>query len=247
MKYQIVDDDWSYCAANKHYVNSSCFSIRNTLKKGLITKRLENGLWILMISKNELDYKSRLKQFIEYENKWGREVIIDIPGLKESEIDSINRPVFNSKYLVHSTTQESWDKIKDCKKILARFYLQTETRIMSTEIKEYLEKEPAEYKKYIMLSGIDRNNEITMAMYQKGTFSIDKNAQYEPSVRIYLDAQKLLKNGCLTFDGIHSAKIFHEIGTDYIVHVAHPDDFKNVNKWTPEQYFDACNEMVNLV
>ena len=122
--YEIAPKEWTPSDKNPFtsdgsYGNRwSCFSTRAEFQ----------------FRKGNDEFKEHLADFIRYENEYGRTIIIDFE--KRNTVEDVvgqhlrKTPVpgarmsTDAKYVVHSTTEESWEKIKSSGTLTAAAFLQ---------------------------------------------------------------------------------------------------------------------------
>jgi len=249
MKYIIASSDFNPNSINTYeknglYTSYSCFSTNGNTKYDLITKRTNSGCWLVKYNKN--NYQNHIYDFIKYENTNGRIVIIQTEFIDEVTTILDNRNIsIIPRVLVHSTSLETSIKITNEAKIRALKYLTINTKIDSTEISKYQKNEPEEFSEYVMLGEVEGNTELVIAMYQKDTFNISENEIYKPGARIYLDTEKMDRDGLIVRDGIHIGKVHKEIELNkYLIKTITVNDFPFVEEWTPKKFKDACNSVI---
>jgi len=250
MKYYIIDNSWDTDSKIEIFNSSlphceySIFSTEGLFKSDKFTKRTKSGYWIIQFRKGNNEFESRIKDFINYENKFGRTVLIHTSFDKTYIENILNNEVDQRKdisFFVHSTGIASVDKIFQSKKIIAFSFLTDKIKHFD-EIIKYMEAEPSEYKDFVMLGNIEDNTEYVIACNQFGKFIDNKTTIYNPGARIYLDGRKLLSDDLLVFDGVHEAKVYKEIDLEkYALSIISYRDFDR-SSWKTTEFVHECNE-----
>ena len=239
----------TFLSANPSYEGVSIFSTMGSFSSGFITKRLMNGCWAVIFSKHTTDYQNSIHDFVNYENANGRRVLIH-----SMENRSILEELIKQKpvraipnILIHSTNKAIFSKILKDKKLIAPCFIGEKKRWNygnePSEIERYLDNEPEEYKKFVMLEEMNGNSELVMCMYQHKSFNVTEETCYEPGVRFYLNARKMHEDGILVFDGVHLAKVYKKIDFDkYLEATIRIDDLETRELWNPKIFQDMSNK-----
>lgn len=68
---------------------------------------------------------------------------------------------------------------------------------------------------------------------------------YIPGARIYLDHHKMIDDGIVTRDGLHTGKVKDFIELDpYLLDIITAGDIdSNEKSWTPRRFFEMANKM----
>jgi len=253
MKYIVTNgfhtEEPNPLSADGSYAGFSCFSTNGPSEYDLLTRRTTTGCWMVQFRKGNEHYKEALVDFVRYENQYGRTVIIDSDHedihdiLQKGQIEH-----FLPKTLVHSTSYSVYESIMRDGKLIAPFFLPEQERWNyqhdRSDVDRYLDNEPDEYKQYVMLGTMEAKTELIMAMYQKKSFSIDENVRYEPGVRFYFDAYKMLNDGLIVFDGIHIAKVYQGIELDrYLMRAISYRELERTQPWTPKAFQECANRL----
>lgn len=197
--------------------------------------------------KRDKNYE-RLTDFVSYETKYNRNIIIKadievrriIDKLLSKSSNNVIRET-DSRWLVHSTTKASWESIKNSKFL----YSPSELRkrgIMICEIglKYYLE--PIDYSDYIMLDILDGCGELVVNSRQLGYVCTDGSVLYKPGVRLYFDAHRIIEDGLGIRDGLHILKVKKELPLErYLISVVEKDLIEPKEIWTPTTYTEEAN------
>lgn len=107
--------------------------------------------------------------------------------------------------MVHSTTQKNWQSINQSG------YLKSIRLLKSAGYNEIgiglvPFGEPDDYRDYIMFDSLDGCSELVVNSRNLGKVCTNPEIRYEPGVRMYFDAHKMILNGIAIRDGAHILK-----------------------------------------
>lgn len=204
---------------------------------------------IKVSSEIDKDYE-RLIDFINYETKYNRNVIIKA----DIEVRQIINKLLNleknknkvrktdSRWLVHSTTKDSWEKIKKIKFLYSPNELRKTGNIINEiGLKHYLE--PKDYSDYIMLDILNGCGELVVSSRQLGYVCTDGDMVYTPGVRLYFDAYKIIEDGLAERDGLHILKVEKQLSLEkYLKMVVTEKMASDKMNWTPTIYTEWANQ-----
>jgi hypothetical protein len=269
MRYKKAPRGWSYTDANPFtpdgsYLDWSSFCILDTDDDQLITGRVGAGSFSARFGRRVKHLESRLIDFIQYENKQGRTVILSFP--EDIEIDPyieraraiVSNPdvvrLEDPKVIIHSTTLEAWNKIHTDGQLksaaeLSQSGVQPGRMLEPTsEVRQYLRDEPSEYSDYIMFGEIGSTTpEKIIASYQAGRFVLDDHAVYEPGVRLYFDNHRMIKDSLVVRDGLHTAKVHKRLPlSPYLLAAIDVNDLdacREVKTWTLQSLMERADNL----
>lgn len=205
------------------------------------------------VSKKCSDWKYRIMDFIEYEQMLGKRVIIKISDcdfeMAEREYnghchtDNFLRD-YEGRYLVHSTTADSYKKIVEDGRLKSWNTLKSEGKIEEDRPIGLLLGDHEEYGNYIMFTNGGAAGEIVVNSKNSGKIVMDTDTPYRAGTRLYFDAEKIAKCGLLIRDGVH-LKVKNELPLkDFLLWTATP---KNVGlsgkSITPRLFADAADRI----
>ncbi len=148
---------------------------------------------------------------------------------------------YEPKVLVHSTTKENAQSILADKQIKSWNMLKAEKANWERKPIGMLLGDIEDFSNYVMLSGVDYNNEIITASKVNGKIDMDVNQSYIAGARYYLDAKKLAIDGLLLRDGAH-IKVKNSIDLNkYMIWYATPEKIGLQELITPKEFFDKSN------
>lgn len=242
-------------ADNGSYAGWSCFEIidnLNNFRHGC----LDNGLFLMKFDRILEKLEIRLADFLRYETKHNRQVIIaapinmDIDSFVSNALETYPPGSFltqeESRWLVHSTSLESWKEICRCGylKSLANLRLLSKN-VIGLGIEEL--KEPEDYAEYIMLGNFDGIGcEHVVASHSRREIFTEENTPYIPGVRLYFDGHQIIRDGLAEWDGIHILKIRNKLALEpYLMMAIGSNDIAPENQrniWTPRTFLEAANE-----
>lgn len=209
-------------------------------------------VYTLRVSPQMDEFHERLSDFVRYEVFYNRNVII---SCAENEINNlklfINKLDFNTentlrdtdtKWMVHSTTEEAWQSIQEIGVLLAPSELRKLNKNI-TEIGLRPLLEPKDYSDYVMLDILNGCGEIVVNSRQLGYICVNHNISYNPGIRLYFDAHKIIKDGLGTRDGLHILKVKGKIPLDkYLLQVVSKNSLNYRDTWTPNTYTEYANK-----
>ena len=262
--YKIAPSQWNADAPNPfaddgQYGNSwSCFSTRGKDTYRYLIGRSKAGCWQLKFGRNNSEYRGRVVDFIGYENRNGRTVILDSePGnyieilLREIESEMPGLGTVREsdpKYVLHSTSLEAWDHIKASGELVAAAFLKERWNFddSDSEAAEYIRNEPPDYKEYVMLGIIGGGfTEIVVASYQTRKMITDENVEYSPGARLYIKNHAIIADGLGVRDGVHTMKVHRRLPLEnYLAVVVTRDDVrleKDEKHWTPKLFAEKAD------
>lgn len=197
----------------------------------------------------------KIVDFISYESYYNRNIILCVPErireilkvtLFENKFSITSKEIRNSdnRWLVHSTTNELWKKIKLSGSLLSPNMLRSKGEtIHEIGLKELLE--PSDYSDFVMLDIMNGCGELVVNSRQLGFVCLDANIEYKPGVRLYFDAHKIIKDGLAIRDGLHILKIKNSLPLDKYLVLAIDQSFFENKKWTPSSFTDQSNNFFN--
>ncbi len=146
---------------------------------------------------------------------------------------------YENRYVVHSTTAENYQKIKEQGCIKSWNILKKELSDFEAEPIGAMLGDPEDFRDYIMLgSGVQC--EIVVLSKQKNQLCHDADEEYTPGARIYFDNKILAEKGLLVRDGIHY-KVKNELPLVLALFTAAVDNIKINGKITPNTFAEAAD------
>ncbi|MGL5417018.1 MAG: hypothetical protein ACRDAU_15230 [Clostridium sp.] len=223
----------------------------------IINGKSADGLYTIKVSKNYLQWKISLMDFIEFQIQNDKNIILALSknDFKEAK-NAYRNHKFNEKILreyelevmVHSTTKSFWKSIQKDKMLKSWNILKKEKT--NWEKKPIGEKlgDPKEFSDYIMFSNGNISSEIVTLSKQNNKLIMDENKSYETGVRLYFNMRKIAEDGLLIRDGCH-AKVKDSLPLEkYLIWVA---DWKNtglLSKYsTPKEFTNKANATFNKI
>ncbi|MDC7220308.1 MAG: hypothetical protein PQJ59_10225 [Spirochaetales bacterium] len=213
--------------------------------------RTEAGVFTFTLHKYVLDKDQRVFDFIDYESKFGRIVILgsdyglDIKKyLKklrcETRKDKIRKT--DPAILVHSTTTKAWQSIEKDMTLKSPRRLMDEN-ISFQSVGFHAEDEPEEYKDFVKFGGLGAMPEFMFQAQQYGRIVAEENDYYDPGVRLYLDCHKMIRDQLIWRDGIHEIKVKSILELrDYLIFNYSVENKESNKKWTPKSFADECDK-----
>lgn len=146
---------------------------------------------------------------------------------------------YESRYVVHSTTTENYQKIKKQGCIKSWNILKKELTDFEAEPIGAMLGDPEDFRDYIMLgSGVQC--EVVVLSRQKNRLCYDADEEYTPGARIYFDNKILAEKGLLVRDGLHY-KVKNELPLNLALLIATVDNIKVNGKITPNTFAEAAD------
>jgi hypothetical protein len=261
---------WSYIDPNpftpdgSYELGWSSFCILDRDDDQFMTGRVDTGPFSARFGRRVKHLEVRLIDFLRYENGQGRTVILSFP--EDMDIDqyieeaqskvlglNVVRPD-DPKIVVHSTTLEAWKTIrtdgqlKSAAELSRSSFPSVRIKESSSEVGQYVKDEPPEYSDYIMFGTIASTTpEKVVASYLAGRFVLDDNAIYEPGVRLYFDNQRMIRDGLIVRDGLHTTKVHKRLPLSlYLlaaIGVNDLDPFREVKIWTLQSFMERADNL----
>ena len=172
----------------------------------------EENIFTLKVSKHYEQWSYSLFDFIGYEESYGKNIILDV-AIEDYEMAKINyaNHHYQDKYireyepevLVHSTTWESWQKIKSEQCLRSWNLLKKDDPDFEKEPIGKQLGDPPNYCDYIMFSDGHVAGEIVVSSKQHGYIEMNAQKEYQTGARLYFDMKKIAEDGLLVRDGSH--------------------------------------------
>ena len=211
----------------------------------------ENGIYTLKISKKYEYWFYDLCDFIGFYADTDIDTVLDI---STNDIVSAQNLYGNHKYneqilrayeptvLVHSTTKDNAKSILKDGRIKSWNILKSEKGDWEDKPIGSLLGDIDDFSNYVMLSGVEQNNEIITASKMNGMINTDINQNYCAGARFYLDANTLAKDGKLIRDGAHlKVKDYIDLAK-YMIWYATPKKVGLSEHTTPKEFFEISNK-----
>lgn len=210
----------------------------------------DTKVYVLRVNPETDSKYERLFDYLTYETKHRRNVILSLPKYIDFNeiIEMFNFFPFDnkfrerdSKYLVHSTTKEAWNSIKKFGALLSPNELKKQgINILEIGLKRMLE--PDDYSDYVMLDVLEGCGELVVNSRQLGYVCTNPDRDYIPGIRLYFDAESIIKDGLGVRDGLHILKIKDKLSLNkYLVERVSSNLF-NIEDWTPSTFTNLANK-----
>jgi|LGVE01.1.fsa_nt_gb uncharacterized membrane-anchored protein YhcB (DUF1043 family) len=211
------------------------------------------GLYQIIISKNFEYWQYRVMDFLGYIEESNINGVIEISkdNLEEASRkynthtykDNFIRD-YEQSYLVHSSASKNWISILQTNQLLSWNTLKQKEIAHDKNPIGLMLNDPKEYSEYVML-GTGISSEIVVSSSVKNKVNCDVDCTYEPGVRLYIDSDKIAKDGLLIRDGAH-LKVKDKINLDeYLILAVTPDLLSDNNKkeWTPKLFAKEADQV----
>jgi len=261
LNYRLVPTGWTqecknpFCGDGSYGPAWSCFEIVDVDGDRFFHGTGPTGLFGLHVERLVADLETRMADFLRYEAAHGRTVIVAAPSdsdksalIERAQQHTPEGPVVrlsDPRWAVHSTGSDAWRSIRRCGELqsLARL---SAGRAYAGGLGLSTFGEPADYAGYVALGRIDGiGPEHVVASHQKGQVLTDEDAEYEPGVRLYFDAHRIIQDGLATRDGVHLLKVRDRLPlAPYMraaIGVEEADPDGSVSAWTPRLFLERAN------
>lgn len=258
--YHIAPPNWTTDTPNPFspdgsYNGWSCFQIENDLDQKFMHGKAKSGLFHMRFGRNVEKMEARLADFLRYEPRHGRRVImacpddIDVDALVERVLAEHPEGSFlthdESRWLVHSTDLQAWKNIKKCGELRSLARLNQEGgNVLALGIMEL--GEPSDYAEYVML-GVPGyiGPENVVASRNVGKIFTQEDTPYTPGARLYFDGHRIIEDGLAVYDGTHPIKVRARLPLEpYLVLAVTAetvDPESKVSEWTPRTFLNAAD------
>lgn len=229
------------------------FCLTNHENYEIMNGKGNSSVYSIKVSKKYALWEFNLMDFIEYESNYHKNMILSVD---EEDITRAKKVYENHHYneatlrknepkvMIHSTTKECWENIKNDGYLKSWTKLKDEGRIVAKDpIGEFL-GDPKDYRDYIMFSNGNISSEIVVLSKENNEIIMDENKKYRAGARLYFDVEKIAKDGLLVRDGCH-LKVKDRLSLDkYLIWTA---TWKNLNLEseysTPREFTDISNKV----
>jgi hypothetical protein len=210
------------------------------------------GLFSVSFNRQVPNLSQRLYDYLSYETVAGNNIIIGSHYVADLETHISKRLATaqtgpgrhdnDAAHVVHSTSRQSWESIQKYMSLKSPNQLRREA-IPCEAIGKKLLGDPPDFLDYIHLAPYaTMHTEYVVLSRERGRMSCEANGTYTPGVRIYLDNFRMIDDGLIVRDGLHSAKVRDRIDlatymvdfvTGYTVH----------RQWTPRGFADYATKV----
>ena len=266
IKYRIAPTGWTqedpnpFTADGSYGPQWSCFRIRDDADAWAVNRRWATGLYAFVVGRDwrhsESLLAADLADFLRYESMHERQVIVSVPveidaqalvqrAMAETPAWSVVRP-YDPKWLIHSTMTRNWAAIQACGELRSLARLRREGcpvgGIGFAELGE-----PEDYTEHVMLGNAGAMApEFVVASQHAGKIITEEDTPYQPGARLFFDGHRLVRDGLIVRDGLHTAKVYDHLPLDpYLIAVVTPaklDPDGKIEAWTPRTFCLAALE-----
>jgi len=215
----------------------------------------DRGMYALRAERDVAHLNERLADWIRYETRHGRTVIVQMPldvdahqhvtqCLHETPAEHVVR-AYDPRWVVHSTSLASWERIRACGELCSYARLQR-AGYKTPGVGFWELGEPDDYAEHIMVGTVESlSSEHVVSSQQKGVICTKEHTPYTPGARLYFDLQAILRDRLGVRDGAHVIKVHERLPLmPYLVaaiDVAQVDPLHQVGTWTPNSFLGAAN------
>lgn len=257
LSWRLAPTGWTPADANPWVTGGtygptwSCFRLTDADDDQVRNGLQVNGLYVAAFGRRTPHLPDRLGDFLRYEASHGRTVIV--AGLPETAVVAAlaaDRPPaavrsYDARWLVHSTPRAAWELIAQCGELRAAAYLAPPAAGKPT-LGQALVGDPPDYAEYVALGPLEAlGPEFVLACRQAGRMLPDPEAVYEPGVRLYFDAHRIISAGLAVRDGLHTLKVRARLPlAPYLVAALGVPDVPPLaggESWTTTHFRDCAN------
>ena len=153
--------------------------------------------------------------------------------------------------MVHSTLPDRWEKIRTTGALWSSMRLKKQG-VNFPEIGFEQLGEPEDFREYIVLGTLNSTApEHVVASHTRGCVFTEEDTPYEPGVRLYFNAHRIIRDGLAVRDGLHKLKIHDHLNLEpYLiaaVGVKDVDPEGTIPLWTPRVFLERANNHFNKV
>ena len=234
----------------------SCFHLTGADDDWIRNGCEPSGLHVAAFGRRCEEVEQRLSDFLHYETAHGRNVIVSGPLDISAEV-LVNRALAlplsptairsaDPRWVVHSTTLEAWTAIQSCGALCSFARLRGSGK-PERALGEVLLGDPPDYTEYVAFGRTEAiGSEFVVACRQAGKMLSGPDTQYEPGVRLYFDAHRILRDGLAVRDGLHTLKVHGCLPLQpYLVLKVAADDLPPLaagEQWTTSMFLQRANE-----
>jgi len=213
-----------------------------------------DGLFYIVITKENLDWQYRIFDFIQYEEFHDNNIII---AVNQNDLDDAmliyEGHSFDDNFLrsyepnilLHCTSKESYQSILTDNYLKSWNVLKAESKLSYEKPIGELLGDPIDYRDYIMFTHSGKSAERVVSSRQKGYIDMDFDSPYIAGARLYFDADRIAKEGLLIRDGVH-LKIKDALPIEkYLLWVATPEIIGISENTTPRIFAEKADAMFN--
>jgi hypothetical protein len=261
-RWFVAPADWEpeqpnpFSADGTYEAGWSCFRVSAADDDRIRNGCQPSGLYHAAFGRRVAALDARLGDFLRYETSQGRQVIVACPadmsaealierGLQAAPSPTTVRPG-DPRRVVHSTPLAAWSQIEACGELRSFASLRAPDDDQAA-LGELLLGDPPDYAHYIALGLIDAiGPEFVVACRQAGRMLPDPDTVYQPGVRLYFDAQRIIQDGLAVRDGLHALKVRDRLplGPYLVAKIAAADlpPLAAGEQWTTTLFLERANE-----
>jgi len=169
-------------------------------------------VYTIKVSKKHPEWQMSVMDFVEYNEAYNKNMILSI---SDADFEEAKRQYglhhynenclrdYEPRFLIHSTTREHWENIKNdgCLKSWNMLKQEKPNRERHPIGKELGDSD--DYSDFIMFSEGGLFGEIVVLSKQKGSITMDPDMRYQTGARLYFDVEEIVRHGLLIRDGCH--------------------------------------------
>ena len=224
-------------------------TIDESVQGSLFQQRSPHGCYAVSMTPSYPFFSTLFADFIQYEMDHGRDIILVsqkamnlhfVTHYREASV----RPS-DPRWLIHSTTLESYKKIVADNRLKSPNRLKTEGVMVHPIGLEPL-GEPDDYLDHIMFATGGVGPELVVNSRLCGSVNYDPLAPYTPQVRLYFDGHKMVLDGIIVRNV--ASMVFGSVSLEkYLVKPITADDLRvpcGDSFWTPLSFSKAADDYI---
>lgn len=210
------------------------------------------SVYTLKVSKQYPQWQMSIFDFLQYQETYNKNIILSISN---EDYNNAKKYYGNHTYddhflrdyeprvLIHSTTNDYWQKIKKDGCLKSWNVLQKENLKWEKKPIGQLLGDPDDFSDFIMFSGGSISSELVVLSKQRGEISLEREMEYRTGARLYFDIKKMAEDGLLIRDGAH-LKVRDQLPLNpYLIWVG---EWETVGLDTPISTPKEFTELANL-
>lgn len=206
-------NSWSNIITSKAFDSTWIeFNLTDSHDYKVISGLNKNSIYTVKVSRHYTNWRMSVCDFVLFHEALNKKILLNITQQdfimaknhygRHQYNDNFLRE-YEPKVLVHSTTYDNWNAIKEdgylrSLNILRKDYGFAEEKPIGKDLGD-----PDDFSDYIMFSNGEVSGELIVLSKQQGKIVMNQEMEYETGARMYFDAKKIAEAGLLVRDGVH--------------------------------------------
>lgn len=242
-----MNDDNPFTHDGKYDRSWTILAIDENVQGMLFQQRSNHGCYVVSMTPTYAFFKELLADFIQYETDHGRRIILiskdDMSLEFKTHYKETALCTSDSRFLIHSTTLSSYEKILSDGLLKSPNRLKREGYSVNPIGLEPL-GEPDDYLDHIMFAGGGVAPEIVVNSRLCGGVNYDPHAQYKPQARLYFDGHRMVLDGLIVRNV--ASMVFDSVPLKpYMLKAVFAGDLQlpvGDAGWTPSSFFKCADD-----